>query len=43
MAKCYIIQTYNIMNGLESIDWYSGLQFVLNSCTKAAMSYVCKC
>ena len=36
-----LIQTYKIVNGLESIDWYSGLQFVSNSDsrTRAAVSH----
>ena len=34
-----LIQTYKTVNGLESIDWYSGLQFVSNSRTRAATSH----
>ena len=32
-----LIQTYKIVNGLKSIDWYSGLYFVSDSHTIAAM------
>ena len=34
-----LIQTYKILNGLESFDWYSGLQFVSESRTRAATSH----
>ena len=34
-----LIQTYNTVNGLESIDWYYGLQFVSDSRTRAATSH----
>ena len=34
-----LIQTYKIVNGLEWIDCYSGLQFVSNSRTRAATSH----
>ena len=33
-----IIQTYKIVNGLESFGWHSGLQFVSESRTRAATS-----
>ena len=38
-TKGDLIKTYTIVNGLESIDWYSGLQFVANSRTRAATSH----
>ena len=31
-----IIQSYKILNGLESFDWYSGFQFVYDFCTRVA-------
>ena len=34
-----LIQTYKTVNGIESIDWYSGLQFVSDSRTRAATSH----
>ena len=34
-----LIQTYKTVNGLESIDWYSGLQFVSDSRTRAESSH----
>ena len=37
-TKYDLIQTYKIVNGLESIDWNSGLQFVSDSRTIAATS-----
>ena len=38
-ARVDRVQTYKmIVNGLEWIDWYSGLQFVSDSRTRAAMS-----
>ena len=33
-----LIQTYKIVNGLESFDWYSGFQFVSDLCTRSATS-----
>ena len=30
-TRGYLIQTYTTGNGLESIDWYSGQQFVSDS------------
>ena len=30
-----LIQTYKTVNGLEKIDWYSGVQFVSDSGTNA--------
>ena len=38
-TKGDLIQTYKTVNGLESIDWYSHLQFVSDSRNRAAMSH----
>ena len=38
-TRRYLIQTYKTANGLESIDWYSGLQLVSDSRTRAATSH----
>ena len=34
-----LIQTYKTANGIESIDWFSGLQLVSDSRTGASMSH----